>query len=115
MNFINIGFGNFADADKIVAVASPNSAPMKRIMKTAQTDARVINATYGRRCQSLLICDNNSIYLSAVQPETIIRRVHRNANLNLLNSAKNEDNTEESPENEENEAEINEQHSNDVY
>ncbi|MDR0397540.1 MAG: DUF370 domain-containing protein [Oscillospiraceae bacterium] len=73
--FINIGFGSIVSVGKIVAVISPDSAPVKRIIQTAREAERLIDATYGRRTRAVVICDSEHVVLSAVQPETLLRRL----------------------------------------
>ncbi|MDR1598365.1 MAG: DUF370 domain-containing protein [Oscillospiraceae bacterium] len=73
--FINIGFGSIVSVGKIVAVISPDSAPVKRIIQTAREAERLIDATYGRRTRAVVICDSGHVALSAVQPETLLRRL----------------------------------------
>ena len=75
MKLINIGFGNIVSADKVVAVVSPESAPMKRIREEARQERMLIDATYGRKTRSVIIIDSNHVVLSAVQPETIAQRL----------------------------------------
>ncbi len=75
MRFINIGFGNVVAADKVVSVVSPDSAPIKRIIQTAKSDASLIDATYGRKCKAVIITDSDHIILSAITPETITSRL----------------------------------------
>jgi len=71
---LNIGFGSTAVADRVVAIVSPNSAPMKRLKDEAKKDQRLIDATHGRRTRSIIIMDSNHIILSAIQAETISQR-----------------------------------------
>ena len=71
---LNIGFGSSVVADRIVAIVSPNSAPMKRLKDEAKEDKRLVNATHGRRARSIIIMDSNHIVLSAIQAETISQR-----------------------------------------
>ncbi len=71
---LNIGFGSTIVADRVVAIVSPNSAPMKRLKDEAREDRRLIDATHGRRTRSIIITDSNHIVLSAVQAETISQR-----------------------------------------
>jgi len=73
-NLLNIGFGSTAVADRVVAIVSPNSAPMKRLKDEAKKDQRLIDATHGRRTRSIIIMDSNHIILSAIQAETISQR-----------------------------------------
>ena len=74
MKLINIGFGNMVSSSRIVAVVSPDSAPIKRMVQEAKTDGSLIDATYGRRCKAVINTDSDHIVLSAVSPETIGNR-----------------------------------------
>ena len=74
MKLINIGFGNFVNADRLVAAVSPESAPIKRMVQDARDRGAVVDATYGRRTQAVLIMDSYHIVLSAFAPETILGR-----------------------------------------
>ena len=71
---LNIGFGSTVAAERVVAIVSPNSAPMKRLKDEAKKDQRLIDATHGRRTRSIIIVDSNHIILSAIQAETISQR-----------------------------------------
>ena len=75
MQLVNIGFGNIISAQRIVAIVSPESAPIKRLIQEAKDNKTAIDATYGRRTRSVIIMDSGHIILSAVQPETIAGRV----------------------------------------
>ena len=75
MRLINIGFGNMVSAGRIIAVVSPESAPIKRIITDARDKSLLIDATYGRRTRAVIIADNGSIILSAIQPETVAGRL----------------------------------------
>jgi len=75
MKLINIGFGNMVSAGRIIAVISPDSAPIKRFISDARDKSLLIDATYGRRTRAVIITDNGSIILSAIQPETIAGRL----------------------------------------
>ena len=75
MKFINIGFGNMVNAGRLVAIVSPESAPIKRIVQDARDSGRLIDATYGRRTRAVLITDSDHVILSAVQPETVANRL----------------------------------------
>lgn len=75
MKLINIGFGNIVPADKVVAIISPESAPIKRIMHEAEENGKLINATYGRRTRAVIVTNSDHIILSALQPETISNRL----------------------------------------
>lgn len=74
MKLINIGFGNMVSANRLVAIVSPESAPIKRIIQEAKDDGTLIDATYGRRTRAVLITDSDHVILSAVQPETVANR-----------------------------------------
>lgn len=75
MKLINIGFGNMVSASKLVAIVSPESAPIKRIIQDARDKGSLIDATYGRRTRAVIITDSDHIILSAVQPETVANRL----------------------------------------
>ena len=68
MRFMNIGFGNVVSAERVVSGVSPDSAPIKRIIQTAKSDASLIDATYGRKCKAVIITDSDHIILSAITP-----------------------------------------------
>ena len=78
MQLVNIGFGNIVSADRIVAIVSPDSAPIKRMVQEAKDAKTAIDATYGRRTRAVLIMDSGNIILSAVQPETVAGRLDKN-------------------------------------
>ena len=71
---LNVGFGNTVVADRIVAIVSPNSAPMKRLKDEARDSNRLIDATHGRRTRAVIVTDSNHVILSAIQAETIGQR-----------------------------------------
>ncbi len=73
---INIGFGNTVNADKIVAVIRPDAAPIKRMVQSAKENGTCIDATQGRRTKSVIISEENFIILSALQNDTINRRIN---------------------------------------
>ena len=75
MKLINIGFGNMVSANRLVAIVSPESAPIKRIIQDAKERGILIDATYGRRTRAVLITDSEHDILSAVQPETVANRL----------------------------------------
>lgn len=75
MKLINIGFGNMVAAGRLVAIVSPESAPIKRIIQDAKERGALIDATYGRRTRAVLITDSDHVILSAVQPETVANRL----------------------------------------
>ena len=74
MQLINIGFGNIVSSDRIVAIVSPESAPIKRLVQEAKDQGRAIDATCGRRTRAVIVMDSNHVVLSAVQPETVAGR-----------------------------------------
>ncbi len=80
--FINIGYGNVINSDKIVSVISPDSAPIKRLVQKAKEDGISVDATQGRRTRSVIITDSGHVILSALIPETIAERVHMEDNKN---------------------------------
>jgi hypothetical protein len=75
IKLVNIGFGNIVSANKLVAIVSPESAPIKRIIQEARDRGMLIDATYGRRTRAVIITDSDHIILSAVQPETVAHRL----------------------------------------
>lgn len=75
IKLINIGFGNIVLANRIVAIVSPESAPIKRIIQEARDKGRLIDATYGRKTRAVIITDSEHIVLSSVQPETVANRI----------------------------------------
>lgn len=75
MKLINVGFGNIVSAGKIVAIVSPESAPIKRIIQEARERGVLIDATYGRRTRAVIITESDHVVLSALQPETIAHRL----------------------------------------
>lgn len=77
MKLINIGFGNTVSADKIVAIVSPDSAPIKRMVQDAKDSGIAIDATFGRKTRAVIIMDSDHIVLSAVQAETIASRIDK--------------------------------------
>ena len=75
MKLINIGFGNMVSASRLVAIVSPDSAPIKRIVQEERDKGSLIDATYGRRTRAVLIMDSGHVVLSALQPETVAGRL----------------------------------------
>lgn len=75
MKLINIGFGNMISAGRLVAIVSPDSAPIKRMVQEARDRGTLIDATYGHRTRSVLIMDNDHLVLSALQPDTVASRL----------------------------------------
>ena len=80
MKLVNIGFGNTVAADKIVAIVSPDSAPIKRMVQEAKDNGTAIDATFGRKTRAVLIMDSDHIVLSAVQAETVADRIDKERN-----------------------------------
>ena len=76
MKLINIGFGNMVSANRLVAIVSPESAPIKRIIQDAKERGTLIDATYGRRTRAGIVTDSEHVILSAVQPETVANRLN---------------------------------------
>ena len=74
MKLINIGFGNMVSANRLVAIVSPESAPIKRIIQDAKDRGTLIDATYGRRTRAVILTDSDHVILSALQPETVANR-----------------------------------------
>lgn len=75
MRLINIGFGNMVSAERLVAVVSPDSAPVKRLVKEARERGMLIDASYGRSTRAVLVMDSDHVVLSALQPETVANRL----------------------------------------
>ena len=75
MKLINIGFGNMVSAGRLIAIVSPDSAPIKRMIQEARDSGCLIDATYGRRTRAVLIMDNDHLVLSALQTETVANRL----------------------------------------
>ena len=75
VKLINIGFGTMVSAGRLIAIVSPESAPIKRMIQEARDRGVLIDATYGRRTRAVLIMDSDHIVLSALQPETVAGRL----------------------------------------
>ena len=75
IHLVNIGFGNTVAAGRIIAVVSPESSPIKRLIQDAREAGMLIDATYGRRTRAVIVCDNRSVVLSSIQPDTIANRM----------------------------------------
>ena len=75
-HFINIGFGNVINSDRVLGVISPNAAPIKRMVQNAKDEGIAIDATCGRKTKSVIIMDTGHLFLSALLPETILNRVN---------------------------------------
>ena len=74
MKLLNIGFGNMVSAERLIAVVSPDSAPIKRLIQESRERGMLIDATYGRKTASVFIMDSDHVVLSALQPETVAAR-----------------------------------------
>lgn len=75
MKLINIGFGNVVSADRLIAIVSPESAPIKRMIQEAREKGMLIDASFGRRTRSVIITDSDHVILSAIQTETVAGRL----------------------------------------
>lgn len=75
MKLINIGFGNMVSASRLVAIVSPESAPIKRIIQDAKERGTLIDATHGRRTRAVIVTDSDHIILTYLQSETVANRV----------------------------------------
>ncbi|GHV34812.1 hypothetical protein FACS18949_11530 [Clostridia bacterium] len=75
MKLLDIGFGNFLSADRVLTLISPESAPIKRLTREAREAGRLIDCTYGRKAQSVLVCDTEHVVLSALPPDELAERV----------------------------------------
>ncbi|MBZ4665820.1 extracellular matrix/biofilm regulator RemA [Mahella sp.] len=76
IRLINIGFGNIVSANRLIAIVSPESAPIKRIVQDARDRGMLIDATYGRRTRAVIITDSDHVILSAILPETVAHRLN---------------------------------------
>ena len=76
MKLVNIGFGNMISAQRLVSIVSPESAPIKRVIREAEDKKMLINATYGRRTRAVIIMDSGHVVLSSLQPETVANRLN---------------------------------------
>ncbi len=83
IKLINIGFGNIVSANRLIAIVSPESAPIKRIIQDARDSGMLIDATYGRRTRAVIITDSGHVILSAVQPETVANRLNSKETTNI--------------------------------
>lgn len=75
MKLINIGFGNMVSAGRVIAIVSPESAPIKRIIQDTRDRGQLIDATYGRKTRAVVVMDSGHVILSAIQPETVAGRI----------------------------------------
>jgi regulator of extracellular matrix RemA (YlzA/DUF370 family) len=94
MKFINIGFGNMVAADRVVVIANPDSAPIKRLIQDSKEDGRAIDVTCGRRTRAVIITDSEHVILSAIQAETVANRLDNSDDVVDEDVADDEDETE---------------------
>ena len=71
---INLGFGNFVVANRVISIVNPASAPMRRLREDARSEGRLVDATQGRKTRSILVTDSNHVILSAILPDTLGQR-----------------------------------------
>ncbi len=90
MRLVNIGFGNMVSAGKVVAVVSPDSAPIKRVVQEAKEKGTLIDATFGRRTKAVLIMDGGTVVLSAILPETVAGRFNEKEDAPLIEEEEHE-------------------------
>ncbi|MEA4896570.1 MAG: DUF370 domain-containing protein [Oscillospiraceae bacterium] len=90
MKLINIGFGNMVSASRVIAIVSPESAPIKRIILDVRDRGQLIDATYGRRTRAVVIMDSGHVILSAIQPETVAGRMSGKNDTDVGGEADNE-------------------------
>jgi extracellular matrix regulatory protein A len=91
VRIVNIGYGNIVAAARIIAVVSPDSAPMKRLKEDARTAGKLVDATQGRRTRSIILTDSDHVILSALQSETVAERLEKGT---LVDDAPKEGNKE---------------------
>ena len=91
MQLVNIGFGNIVSAERIVAIVSPESAPIKRMVQESKDNKTAVDATYGRRTRAVIIMDSGHVILSAVQPETVAARLDKDINKEETEETKEEE------------------------
>ena len=75
LRLVNIGFGNMVSADRLIAIVSPESAPIRRLIQEAREDGRLVDGTCGRRTRAVVVMDSGHVVLSAIQPETVANRL----------------------------------------
>ncbi len=80
MQLINIGYGNMVCAGRIVAIVSPDAAPVKRMVQSAKENGTLVDASCGRKTKAVIITDSDHVILSAVQPETLAHRTSQTEN-----------------------------------
>ena len=82
MKLVNIGFGNMINCGRLISIVSPESAPIKRVIREAEDKQMLINATYGRRTRAVIIMDSGHVVLSSLQPETVANRIDETEEVN---------------------------------
>ena len=85
MKLVNLGFGNMVSANRIISVVSPDSAPIKRLIRDAEDTGLLVNATYGRRTRSVVVMDSRHVVLSAIVPEKLALRLDGDYDSNEYN------------------------------
>ncbi|MGM9653586.1 MAG: DUF370 domain-containing protein [Eubacteriales bacterium] len=75
MKFINVGFSNLVSAERIVVLAAPDSAPLKRLIQDSREEGRAIDCTCGKKTKSVIVTDSDHVILSALSPETLASRI----------------------------------------
>lgn len=80
MKLVNIGFGNMVSVNRMVAIVSPESAPIKRLVQEAKEKGNLIDATHGRRTRAVIITDSELIILTYLYPETVVNRIENEDN-----------------------------------
>ena len=91
MSMINIGFGNIVALNRVIAVVSPESAPIKRLINDAREEGKLVDATYGRKTRAVVIMDSNHVILSAIQSETISQRFNNKNDLDRVSKWRKKD------------------------
>ena len=76
IRFINIGYGHIVSSERIVAIVSPDAAPVKRLVQEAKAGGNAVDATCGRKTRAVIVCDSGPVVLSALMPDTILSRLH---------------------------------------
>ena len=84
LRLVNVGYGNTVNADRLLAIVSPDSAPIRRLVQDARDETRVIDATCGRKTRAVLIMDSGHVVLSSRQPETTAARIEDRSNKGLI-------------------------------
>lgn len=76
LRFINVGYGNSVNGDKVISIVAPEAAPIKRMIQQAKDEGKAIDATCGRKTRAVLVMENGNIVLSALLPDTILNRYY---------------------------------------